>query len=215
MQYVEILSLFSPEFTLCWFQVTISNPGLSPYSLLAPCKKRLNNPNQHLQRYRDSKISCRGRCVPRVCASAHNSKSLSLILELSLSCILFSIKKGAPSRFLQNPKEKTANDLSMLLANLSKSPSLERLLDLRRAKVPALSSSSSALGQLIDLFNLGSKYNSSATFDYLAYVFADLAKVNIPHPFFYGLYSLNLGLKQPNHKTNLKFLAGLLRYIPD
>ncbi|MCJ1342896.1 hypothetical protein MMC31_001085 [Peltigera leucophlebia] len=77
---------------------------------------------------------------------------------------------------ITNPKEKTANDLSMLLANLSKSPSLERLLDLKRAKVPALSSSDSALGQLIDLFNLGSKYNSSATFDYLAYVFADLAK---------------------------------------
>lgn len=75
----------------------------------------------------------------------------------------------------------------MLLANLSKSPSLERLVDLKRAKVPALSPSSSALGQLIDLFNLGSKYNSSATFDYLAYVFADLAKVNSPPSIFFLL----------------------------
>lgn len=165
----------------------VSNPWLSPYSL-AHCKKCLNDLNQHLQRWRNSKISCRGRCLPRVCASAHNSKSLKLIIEVPLSCILPSIKKRAPSRFLQNPKEKTANDLSMLLANLSKSPSLERLLDLKRAKLAALSSSSSALGQLIDLFNLGSKYNSSATFDYLAYVFADLAKVNTPPPFFYGLY---------------------------
>lgn len=122
------------------------------------------------------------------------------------------IYKG-PLTFLQNPKEKTANDLSMLLANLSKSPSLERLLDLNRAKVPALSSSSSALGQLIDLFNLGSKYNSFATFDYLAYVFADLAKVNTPPPFFYGLYPLYLVLKQSNHIVTLNFLSGLLRYV--
>lgn len=103
----------------------------------------------------------------------------------------------------------------MLLANLSKSSSLERLLDLRRAKVTALSSSFSALGQLIDLFNLGSKYNSSATFDYLAYVFADLSKVNPFPPFFYGLYPLNLVPKQPNHTMTPKFLTGLLNFVPD
>lgn len=179
----------------------VSNPWLTPYSL-AHCKKCLNDPNQHLQRCRNSKISCRGRCLPRVCASAHNSKSLNLIIELPLSCILPRTKKRAPSPFLQNPKEKTANDLSMLLANLSKSPSLERLLDLKRAKVPALSSSSSALGQLIDLFNLGSKYNSSATFDYLAYVFADLAKVNTPPPFFLRTVSPSSGAPAAQPRSN-------------
>lgn len=70
----------------------------------------------------------------------------------------------------------------MLLANLSKSPSLARLLTLRRASIPALSPSPLAFDQLIDLFNIGAnvKYNPAATFDYLAYVFADLAKVFLP-----------------------------------
>ncbi|MCJ1470603.1 hypothetical protein MMC07_009249, partial [Pseudocyphellaria aurata] len=77
-----------------------------------------------------------------------------------------------------NPKNVTADDCSMLLANLSKSPSLARLLSLKRTSIPALSPSPLALDQLIDLFNLGAngKYNPAANFDYLAYVFADLAK---------------------------------------
>lgn len=176
----------------------VSNPWLTPYSL-AHCKKCLDDPNQHLQRCRNSKISCRGRCLPRVCTSAHNSKSLK---ELPCPASSLESKKRAPSPFLQNPKEKTANDLSMLLANLSKSPSLERLLDLKRAKVPALSSSSSALGQLIDLFNLGSKYNSSANFDYLAYVFADLAKVNTPPPFLLRTVSPSSGAPAAQPRSN-------------
>ena len=70
----------------------------------------------------------------------------------------------------------------MLLANLSKSPSLARLLTLKRASIPALSPSPLAIDQLMDLFNLGAngKYNPTATFDYLAYVFADLVKVFLP-----------------------------------
>lgn len=77
-----------------------------------------------------------------------------------------------------NPKNTTADDYSMLLANLSKSPSLARLVTLRRASIPALSPSPLVFDQLIDLFNIGAngKYNPAATFDYLAYVFADLAK---------------------------------------
>lgn len=81
----------------------------------------------------------------------------------------------------------------MLLANLSKSSSLARLLTLKRALVPALSPSPLALDQLIDLFNLGAngKYNAAANFDYLAYVFADLAKVFLPGSLFF-LFSLDL-----------------------
>ncbi|KAL8929015.1 MAG: hypothetical protein Q9208_001458 [Pyrenodesmia sp. 3 TL-2023] len=77
-----------------------------------------------------------------------------------------------------NPKEPNANLLSMLLANLAKSDSLSRLLTLKRPPVPSLSSATTALDQLLDLFNAGvhGKYNPSATYEYLVYVFADLAK---------------------------------------
>lgn len=72
----------------------------------------------------------------------------------------------------------------MLLANLSKSDSLSRLLGLKRAPVLALSPSSLALDQLTHLFNRGANkgYNSASDYDYLAYLFADLAKVCISFP---------------------------------
>lgn len=70
----------------------------------------------------------------------------------------------------------------MLLANLAKSPSLERLITLKRAPVPELSPSPLAVTQLIELFNAGTtgKFNKDATYDYLAYLFGDLAKVYYP-----------------------------------
>ena len=70
----------------------------------------------------------------------------------------------------------------MLLANIAKSPSIERLMALKRSKVPDLSPSQLAIAQLIELFNRGANgsYNKDATYDYLAYLFADLAKVLIP-----------------------------------
>ncbi|KAL8716708.1 MAG: hypothetical protein Q9225_005992, partial [Loekoesia sp. 1 TL-2023] len=79
---------------------------------------------------------------------------------------------------IANPKEPNANLLSMLLANLAKSDSLSRLLTLKRPAIPSLSSATNALDQLLDLFNAGvhGKYNPNATFEYLPYVFADLAK---------------------------------------
>ncbi|KAL8895689.1 MAG: hypothetical protein Q9207_008061, partial [Kuettlingeria erythrocarpa] len=77
-----------------------------------------------------------------------------------------------------NPKEPNANLHSMLLANLAKSDSLSRLLTLKRPAISSLSSATTALDQLLDLFNAGvhGKYNPSATYEYLVYVFADLAK---------------------------------------
>ena len=70
----------------------------------------------------------------------------------------------------------------MLLANVAKSPSIERLITLKRSKVPDLSPSQLAIAQLIELFNQGANgsYNKDASYDYLAYLFADLAKVVIP-----------------------------------
>ncbi|KAI4202146.1 MAG: hypothetical protein LQ350_002813 [Teloschistes chrysophthalmus] len=89
-----------------------------------------------------------------------------------------------------NPKEPNADLLSMLLSNLAKSDSLSRLLPLTRSAIPSLSSltttttssptrkTENAINQLLALFNAGvhGKYNPAATFEHLAYLFADLAK---------------------------------------
>lgn len=93
----------------------------------------------------------------------------------------------------------------MLVANLSKSPSLSRILTLKRPSIPALGPASLALDQLIDLFNLGAdrKYNPTATYDYLAYVFADLAKVRFfPIPFFYTHFQRPLTLNPQSIDTS-------------
>ena len=67
----------------------------------------------------------------------------------------------------------------MLLANLAKSPAIERLIGLERSPVPELSPSTRSIAQLIELFNKGANggWNKDASYDYLSYVFADLAKV--------------------------------------
>lgn len=66
----------------------------------------------------------------------------------------------------------------MLLANLSKHDGSKAFLH-RKQEAPAqLGSDDSVLNQLMDLFVKGQDgaYNKKADFDYLAYVFADLAK---------------------------------------
>ncbi|KAM0805992.1 hypothetical protein BDR22DRAFT_906741 [Usnea florida] len=79
---------------------------------------------------------------------------------------------------ITNPKEPNADAISMLLANLSKSPSITRIVTLNRTTVPALSPSKLAVTQLLELFNKGAegRYNTEARFDYLAWLFGDLAK---------------------------------------
>ncbi|CAL8581515.1 Protein hgh1 [Xanthoria parietina] len=67
----------------------------------------------------------------------------------------------------------------MLLSNLAKSDSFARLLDLKRPSVRTLSSTATnAFDQLLDLFNKGvsGSYNPTSKFEYLPYLFADLAK---------------------------------------
>lgn len=65
----------------------------------------------------------------------------------------------------------------MLLANLAKSDSIFRLLTLKRSLPPAsLTTSPLAIDQLMDCF-VKENYNKHADYDYLAYLFADLAKV--------------------------------------
>jgi hypothetical protein len=79
---------------------------------------------------------------------------------------------------VQNPAEPNANLIAMLLANLAKCDDLKQILSLERPAPKALGSSSLAIDQLLDLFVKGADgtYNQDADFDYLAYLFADIAK---------------------------------------
>jgi uncharacterized protein DUF383/uncharacterized protein DUF384 len=68
----------------------------------------------------------------------------------------------------------------MLIANMSKHPSFQRVLTLRLPTRQSLepSSATTAIDQLLAVFLLGEsgKYNSTCTFDHLSYAFAELAK---------------------------------------
>jgi len=66
----------------------------------------------------------------------------------------------------------------MLLANLAKWDDLKRILSLERPAPKTLGTSPLAIDQLLDLFVKGADgtYNKDADFDYLAYLFADIAK---------------------------------------
>ncbi|GAB7355559.1 hypothetical protein MBLNU459_g6033t1 [Dothideomycetes sp. NU459] len=79
---------------------------------------------------------------------------------------------------ITNPKEPNADEIAMLLANLTKSDHMTRLLTLERATPKPLSTSPVAIDQLLDLFVKGAErsYNVDADFDYLCYLFADLSK---------------------------------------
>ncbi|RDA87402.1 hypothetical protein CP532_7023 [Ophiocordyceps camponoti-leonardi (nom. inval.)] len=81
--------------------------------------------------------------------------------------------------FLVNNQEHNANLISMLLANLAKSQSFEAtILRARQPSPPDLGADDVVLNQLLDLFVKGHDgcYNKTADYDYLAYLFADLAK---------------------------------------
>lgn len=66
----------------------------------------------------------------------------------------------------------------MLLANLAKYDELKDILHLERPAPNELNSNNRAIDQLLDLFVRGADgtYNKEADFDYLSYLFADLAK---------------------------------------
>ncbi|RDL31400.1 uncharacterized protein BP5553_09609 [Venustampulla echinocandica] len=79
---------------------------------------------------------------------------------------------------LTNPAEPNANLLSMLLANLAKWDDLKYILTLERPAPEELGSNNKAIDQLLDLFVKGAEgaYNKAADYDYLSYLFADIAK---------------------------------------
>lgn len=66
----------------------------------------------------------------------------------------------------------------MLLANLAKSDTITKLLSWKRNPLEGLSTSPFAIDQLLDCFVKGAAgaYNPTADYDYLSYLFADLAK---------------------------------------
>ena len=78
----------------------------------------------------------------------------------------------------QEAKEPNANEICMLLANLSKASTITNLLTLKREVPKPLSTSPIAIDQLLDCFvkGAGGSYNKDADYDYLSYLFADLAK---------------------------------------
>ncbi|MCJ1300437.1 hypothetical protein MMC08_003234 [Hypocenomyce scalaris] len=79
---------------------------------------------------------------------------------------------------ITNPKEPNANEIAMLLANMAKSDHIKRILTLTRDIPKPLTTSKVAIDQLMDCFVKGAQgtYNPKADFDYLAYLFADIAK---------------------------------------
>jgi hypothetical protein len=66
----------------------------------------------------------------------------------------------------------------MLLANLAKHDDITEILNLERPAPSELKSNNKGIDQLLDLFVRGADgtYNKDADFDYLSYLFADLAK---------------------------------------
>ena len=81
----------------------------------------------------------------------------------------------------QNAKEPNANEMAMLFANMGKLDELSRIITLKRDIPLGLSTSKIAIDQMMDCFVKGAagSYNSKADFDYLVYLFADLAKVKL------------------------------------
>lgn len=83
---------------------------------------------------------------------------------------------------LTDAKYANADLISMLLANLTKSDDfVSKLINMKTAQPPAkeVSVSKNVLDQLMDLFVRGAerKLNEEACFDFLSYVFADVARV--------------------------------------
>ncbi|EEH39058.2 DNA-binding protein HGH1 [Paracoccidioides lutzii Pb01] len=79
-----------------------------------------------------------------------------------------------------NKKESNVNEITMLLANLAKSESFKRIVNLTRSVPKGVSDSPKALDQLMDCFIKGQDggINKAADsdYDYLAYLFADISK---------------------------------------
>ncbi|MCJ1439712.1 MAG: hypothetical protein MMC23_000193 [Stictis urceolatum] len=116
---------------------------------------------------------------------------------------------------ITNSKEPNANEIAMLLSNMAKSERLKRLFTLKKDPVSSLSTSKSALDQLLDCFVKGASgsYNPAADFDYLAYLFADLAKYPEGHAYlastqdYDGVFPLAKLLPFTSHASHIRRLG--------
>ncbi|PFH57314.1 hypothetical protein XA68_15227 [Ophiocordyceps unilateralis] len=110
---------------------------------------------------------------------------LTILINLSSDAVVLE-DLAADQRLLEllfnrvvDKQEPNANLISMLLANLAKWEGFEAsVLRARQPSPPELGADDAVLNQLLDLFVKGHDgcYNKAANFDYLAYLFADLAK---------------------------------------
>lgn len=113
---------------------------------------------------------------------------------------------------LTNPKEPNADSIAMLLANLAKEDNIKRLLKLGRGTPEGLQSNDRIIDQLLDLFVKGSdgSYNPNANFDYLCYLFADIAKHDEGRKYFVqkqaydGVIPLTKLTVFTSHKSNVR-----------
>ncbi|KAJ9300283.1 hypothetical protein DTO271G3_2400 [Paecilomyces variotii] len=87
---------------------------------------------------------------------------------------------------LTNPQEQNANEIAMLLANLAKSDSMQRIIKMERRVPKGVSDSAKAMDQLMDCFVKGAEgsLNKHADYDYLSYLFADLSKTEEGRAYF-------------------------------
>ncbi|RCI10399.1 hypothetical protein L249_4394 [Ophiocordyceps polyrhachis-furcata BCC 54312] len=110
---------------------------------------------------------------------------LDILVNLSADAVVLDHLAG-DQRLLEllflrlvDKQEPNANLISMLLANLAKSQGFEAaILRAKQPSPPDLGADDVVLNQLLDLFVKGhdGRYNKAANYDYLAYLFADLAK---------------------------------------
>ncbi|EDN11187.1 conserved hypothetical protein [Histoplasma mississippiense (nom. inval.)] len=112
-------------------------------------------------------------------------------LETLLSKVTVIISDSAPlptGTAQQNKKEPHVNEITMLLANLAKSDSFKRIINLTRSVPKDVSGSPKALDQLMDCFIKGQDGGinkaTDSNYDYLAYVFADLSKYDEGRAYF-------------------------------
>ncbi|CCU77563.1 DNA-binding protein HGH1 [Blumeria hordei DH14] len=78
----------------------------------------------------------------------------------------------------EKPTEPNVDDISILLANLGKVEKIKTLLSMELVAPSDLKSDGKVINQLLDVFVKGADgtYNTSANYDYLSYLFSDLAK---------------------------------------
>ncbi|KAI5778955.1 hypothetical protein EDC01DRAFT_719243 [Geopyxis carbonaria] len=87
---------------------------------------------------------------------------------------------------ITNSSYPNADQIAMLLANISRNKNLGNLVRLERACPKDTSNSKFAMDQLMDCFVKGAKntFNKAANFDYLSYLFANLSSLPIGRQYF-------------------------------